>query len=116
MRTRSPLEICTPLAIFVAACALSLPTLVVAIAWMTLGVCSLGYRRLDDFPSDGVPANWLHGVRSACLLFYHLAWWPWYMRGELHEAATRIRRRFVRGRQSRDGRAASSQRADTRKH
>jgi hypothetical protein len=32
MKTRSALDICLPLALFVAACALSLPTLLIAVA------------------------------------------------------------------------------------
>ena len=51
MKTRSALEICLPLALFVAACALSVPTLLIAIAWMTIGVISLGHRALESFPT-----------------------------------------------------------------
>ena len=73
MKTRSALEICLPLALFIAACALSLPTLLIAIAWMTIGVISLGHRTLERFPADGIRREWLRGYREACLLFYHLA-------------------------------------------
>jgi hypothetical protein len=95
MKTRSSFEICAPLGIFVAACALSLPTRVMAIGWMAIAVCLLGYRSLEDFPADGMPRKWLRGQRRACVLFYHLAWWPWYMRNELREAARRIRHLFT---------------------
>jgi hypothetical protein len=94
MKKHSALEICLPLALFVAACVLSLPTLVIAIVWMTIGVISLGYRPLESFPSDGISRKWLRGYRGACLLFYHLAWWPWYMRSPLRDNADRIGRRL----------------------
>jgi hypothetical protein len=54
MKTRSALEICLPLDLFVAACALSLPTLLIAISWMTIGVISLGHHALESFPRDGI--------------------------------------------------------------
>jgi hypothetical protein len=92
MRTRSALEICLPLALFVAACAVSLPTLVIAFVWMTIGVVSLGHRTLDSFPTDGIRREWLKGYRGAFLWFYHLAWWPWYMRSPLRDIADRIGR------------------------
>ena len=94
MKKRSALEICLPLALFVAACALSLPTLLIAIAWMTIGVISLGHRALESFPTDGIRREWLRGYRGACLMFYHLAWWPWYMRTPLRNSADRIGRRL----------------------
>lgn len=90
MKTRSAIEICLPLALFVAACALSLATLVIAITWMTIGVISLGHRDLESFPIVGIHRKWLKGCRGACLLFYHLAWWPWYMQTPLREGADRI--------------------------
>jgi len=94
MKKRSALEICLPLALFVAACALSLTTRVIAIAWMTIGVISLGHRMVESFPADGIRREWLRGYRGACLLFYQLAWWPWYMRTPLRSSAVRIRRRL----------------------
>lgn len=97
MRTRSSLEICLPLTLFVAACAFSFPTLVIAFAWMTIGVVSLGHRTLDSFPTDGIRREWSKGYRAACLWFYHLAWWPWYMRSSLRDITDRIgRRRLTR--------------------
>lgn len=92
MKTRSPLEICAPAALFALACVLSISSLIIAIAWMTVGVCCLGYRRLDDFPTERIPTGWTIGLRGACLHFWHLAWWPWYMRGELHQLARHARR------------------------
>ncbi|MEX3962818.1 hypothetical protein AB4Y42_11465 [Paraburkholderia sp. EG286B] len=112
MKARSSFEICVPLGIFVIACALSVPTLVVAIAWMSIGVCCLGYRTLADFPTDGVPHRWCHGARSGCLHFYHLAWWPWYMRHELHDFAAQAKARFVRCRLLRNRSAPSSHKSD----
>ncbi len=100
MKTRSALEICFPLALFVAACALSLPTLLIAVAWMTIGVISLGHRALESFPTDGIRRKWLRGYRGACLMFYHLAWWPWYMRAPLRDSADRIGRRLFTRRKS----------------
>ncbi|WP_324160955.1 hypothetical protein [Paraburkholderia sp.] len=101
-----------PLGIFVIACALSVPTLVIAIAWMSIGVCCLGYRTLADFPADGVPHRWRHGPRGGFLLFYHLAWWPWYMRHELHEFAAQAKARFVRWKRFRDCSTSSSDESD----
>lgn len=97
MRTRSTLEICLPLVLFVAACAFSLETRVIAIAWMTIGVVSLGHRTVESFPRDGINWRWLRGYRAACLMFYHLAWWPWYMRASLRDGVDRIGKgRFTR--------------------
>lgn len=92
MKNRSSLEICLPIGIFFMASVLSIPTFIIAAVWMTIGVCSLGHRSLDQFPTEGIPQRWLRGPRRACLWFYHLAWWPWYMRSELHEFAGRSRR------------------------
>ena len=94
VRTRSTLEICLPLALFAVACLLSLPTLLIAFAWMTVGVMSLGHRSLESFPTDGIRPEWLTGYRGACLWFYHIAWWPWYMRSSLRDIGDRIGRRL----------------------
>jgi hypothetical protein len=91
MKTRSSLEICLPLILCVVACLVSLPTLILSLIWLTLGACSIGHRSLEEFPADGIPRQWLRGPRSICLWFYHLAWWPWYMRFELREIAIRTR-------------------------
>jgi len=90
MKQRSLFELCLPLAVFAAACALSVTTLVIALVWLTLGVCSIGYRRPDEFPVDGIPRQWLHDSRSACVWFYRIAWWPRYVRNELREIAAQI--------------------------
>src|SRR6266404_1938164 len=95
MKTRSTFELCLPLGLFVAACALSFPTLVIALAWMTIGVTSLGHRTLESFPTDGIPREWLRGYRGACLWFYHLAWWPWYMRSYLQLFSDQIGRALL---------------------
>jgi hypothetical protein len=100
MRTRSALEICLPLVLFIAACASSLPTLVIAVAWMTIGVMSLGHRTLASFPTGGVPRKWLKGYGVACLWFYHLAWWPRYMKPSLQRFADRIGRGLLRKKNS----------------
>jgi hypothetical protein len=97
MKTRSKFEICLPLTIFVIACAASIPTLIIAVAWMTIGVVALGHFRLESFPTDGIRREWLKGYRSACLWFYHLAWWPWYMRSSLKDFAIRIRHPLLAG-------------------
>ncbi|MGF6636492.1 hypothetical protein [Paraburkholderia sp. MM6662-R1] len=90
MKTRSPLEICLPLVILIVASLASLPTFIISVIWLTIGICSVGYRSLGELPDAGIPRQWLHGPRSAVLWFYHLAWWPWYMRFELHALAARI--------------------------
>ena len=92
MKTRSSFEICLPLVLCVAACLVSLPTLILTLIWLTLGAASIGYRSLAELPTDGIPRQWLRGPRSICLWFYHLTWWPWYMRAELREIAARIRK------------------------
>jgi hypothetical protein len=89
MKTRSSFEICLPLVLCVTACLASLPTLILSLVWLTLGACSIGHRSLDELPSIGIPRQWLHGPRSIVLWFYHLAWWPWYMRFELRAIAAR---------------------------
>lgn len=91
MRTRSVFEICLPPGLFLFACLLSVPTMVLAVAWMSAGVILLGYRKLEDFPSSRMPHAWRHGLRGACLHFYHLAWWPWYLRRELRDAVRHLR-------------------------
>ncbi|WP_322015788.1 hypothetical protein [Paraburkholderia sp. J12] len=115
MKTRSSFEILLPLGIFVAACAISLPTCIVAVVWMTIGVCSLGYRNLNDFPTDGVSPMWRRGRWRACLLFYHLAWWPWYMRTELRDTITRTRHRLASQRTLRGRSAARRQERNVKK-
>jgi hypothetical protein len=115
MKTRSSFEIFIPLGVFMGACALSLPTRIIAIAWMAIGVCSLGYRKLEDFPANGVHRKWLRGRRRACLHFYHLAWWPWYFRSELHEAAIRARHLFSPYRVLHRGAATPTQKEDSTK-
>jgi hypothetical protein len=102
MKTRSPLTICLPFAIFVAACALSLPTLVIAIVWMTVGVMALGHRGLESFPTTGIHRKWLRGYRAACLWFYHLAWWPWYMRSSIQDIAGQVGKSLYRTKKGRD--------------
>jgi hypothetical protein len=79
---------------------------------MSIGVCCLGYRTLADFPADGVPHRWRHGARGGCLLFYHLAWWPWYMRHELHDFVTQAKALFVRCNLLRDRHASTSHEGD----
>ncbi|HTR08874.1 MAG TPA: hypothetical protein VMJ11_19930 [Paraburkholderia sp.] len=115
MSTRSPFEICAPLGIFVVACALSVPTIVIAIAWMTLGACCLGYLTLADFPTDGAPHRWRHGARGGCLLFYHVAWWPWYTRHELREFASQTQK-FVSGKGSRSSESRSGHEGNGKRH
>ncbi|MFM0699542.1 hypothetical protein [Paraburkholderia sediminicola] len=90
MKTRSPLILCLPLALFIAACVLSLPTFVVAVVWMTIGVMALGHRNFESFPSAGIRREWLRGYRSAFVWFYHLAWWPWYVRSSIRDTAGHI--------------------------
>ncbi|MCX4152945.1 MULTISPECIES: hypothetical protein [Paraburkholderia] len=102
MKTRSPLTICLPLAIFVTACVLSLPTLVIAVVWMTIGVMALGHRSLESFPVTGINRRWLRGYRGACLWFWHLAWWPWYMRSSIQDVAGQIGHSLHRTRKSGD--------------
>lgn len=87
MKSRSGVEICLPAIVLGTACLLSLPTLVLALLWIIAGAVCLGHRDLKSFPSDRVPPRWQTGVRSGFLWFYHLAWWPWYMRVELGNLA-----------------------------
>jgi hypothetical protein len=87
MKQRSSLELCLPFVVFAAACALSVTTLVIAIVWLTLGVCSIGHRSLESFPAEGIPKSWLYGDRRVGLWFYHLARWPVYMKTELQALA-----------------------------
>lgn len=108
MKTRSPLPICLPLAIFVVACVLSLPTLVIAVVWMTIGVMALGYRSLESFPPTGIGQEWLRGYRAAFVWFYHLAWWPWYMRASIRDMVHQIEAALRRAKKSQSGEPESS--------
>lgn len=90
MKTRSPLTVCLPLALFVAACLLSLPTFVLAAVWMTIGVMALGHRTLESFPSTGIHWKWRRGYRAAIVWFYHLALWPWHMRSAIRDIAGHV--------------------------
>jgi len=103
MKKLSTLNILLPLVLFIAACALSLPTLLIALIWITIGVVSLGHRSLESFPRNGVRREWLKGYRGACLWFYHLAWWPWYMRAHLRNIARRIGEPLLRRKSPRHG-------------
>jgi hypothetical protein len=96
MKNRSSVEICAPVLIFAVLCVLSVPTLVMAIAWMTMGVCAVGYRAFEAFPTDGFTWRWLRGRRRAVVHFYHLACWPRYVRTELREFGLAVSRRVVR--------------------
>lgn len=92
MKTRSPVEICLPLIFFAVAGVVSVFTLVLAGLWMTIGVCAIGHRSLGDFPVDGIPWRWRRGPRTLILWFYHLAWWPWYVRDDLNDLGARARK------------------------
>lgn len=102
MKTRSPLILCLPLALFIAACLLSLPTFVIAVVWMTIGVMALGHRTFESFPSAGIRQEWLRGYRSAFVWFYHLAWWPWYMRTSIRDTAGQVGAALRRTKKSQD--------------
>jgi hypothetical protein len=91
MKARSGLEISLPAMLLGAACLLSIPTLIVAVLWIFIGVVCLGHRELKQFPVDRVPRHWQHGARSWLLWCYHIAWWPWYMRADLSFVLERTR-------------------------
>jgi hypothetical protein len=61
MKTSSPFILCLPLALFLAACLLSLPTFAIAVIRMTIGVMALGHRTFESFPSTGIRREWLRG-------------------------------------------------------
>jgi ABC-type dipeptide/oligopeptide/nickel transport system permease component len=90
-----------PLALFIAACFLSLPTFVIAVVWITIGVMALGHRTLESFPSTGIRREWLRGYRAALVWFYHLAGWPWYMRSPIRDIAGQIGAAMCRAKKSR---------------
>lgn len=96
MKSRSSVQICLPAIVLGAACLLSVPTLVLALLWIFAGTVCVGYRDLKSFPSDGVPSRWQTGIRSGFLWFYHLAWWPWYMRVELAHLARTSKSRLCK--------------------
>ncbi|WP_156954366.1 hypothetical protein [Paraburkholderia acidipaludis] len=89
MKTRSSCNIWLPIGGFAVACLLSVPTLVLALAWLSIGVCAIGYRSLDTFPVEGFSVKWLCGRRRACLWFHHLLYWPRHIEPGLQEIATR---------------------------
>ncbi|CAM2154744.1 protein of unknown function [Pararobbsia alpina] len=94
MKTRSSIEMCAPAAIVAALCVLSVPTLIVALVWMTAGVCAVGYRSLEEFPVDRISWRWLRGSRRSVTHFYHLACWPRYVKTEVREFAFVVSRRI----------------------
>ncbi|WP_413195122.1 hypothetical protein [Pararobbsia alpina] len=83
MKTRSSIEIFAPAAIVLGLCVFSVPTFVVAVIWMTAGVCAVGYRTLEEFPTAGISWRWIRGWRRGITHFYHLACWPRYVGGEV---------------------------------
>ena len=91
MTSRSRLDICLPLVVFAVLC-LSVPTMVVAFVWTTIGMITIGHRAFDSFPDVAPDARWRTGYRVAILHFYHLAWWPWYKRFSLLRFVRRLRR------------------------
>lgn len=91
MKARSGFEISLPAILLGAACLLSIPTLVLAVVWIFIGMVCLGHRELNQFPADGVPRHWQRGARSWLLWCYHIAWWPWYMRADLSFACASTR-------------------------
>jgi hypothetical protein len=93
MKTRSSFELCLPAALLAVACALSVPACVFALVWMGIGVACLGHRDLRDFPRERIELRWLFGVRAVLLWCFHLAWWPWYVRGDIAAALVTTRRR-----------------------
>lgn len=93
MRTRSRLDICLPLAIFAVLCGISVPTMIAALGWMTIGLIAIGHRAFDSFPNVAPDNRWRTGYRVAIVHFYHLAWWPWYKRFSLLRICRRMRRR-----------------------
>jgi hypothetical protein len=94
MKNRSAVEITSPIFIFAVLCVLGIPTLIVALAWLMVGICAVGYRTLDAFPTDRIGWRWLRGPRRHLLHFYHLACWPRYVQGELSEIRFAVVRRL----------------------
>jgi hypothetical protein len=91
MKARSGFEISLPAILLGAACLISIPTLILAVLWIFIGVVCLGHRELKHFPADRVPRHWQRGARSWLLWCYHIAWWPWYMRADLSFVLERTR-------------------------
>jgi hypothetical protein len=91
MQRRNRLDVCLPAALFIVLCVTSLPGLVIALSWMTVGMMAIGHRGLESFPQVAPAVDWRSGYRSGCVWFYHIAWWPWYVRHEMY----RVVRRFL---------------------
>jgi hypothetical protein len=72
----SLLDICPPLVLCVSAWPASLPTLILALVWLTLGACWVGYRSLRELLTEGISSQWLSAPHRMVLQFYRLAWWP----------------------------------------
>ena len=79
----------------------------IAVVWMTIGVMALGHRTLESFPSTGIRQEWLRGYRAAFVWFYHLAWWPRYMRSSIRDIAGQIGASLRRTKKSRGKRPDS---------
>ncbi|KXU92115.1 hypothetical protein CR51_31265 [Caballeronia megalochromosomata] len=91
MKSRTGFEICLPILLFGAASVFSVPTLILAIVWMLIGTICLGHREFKSFPTDGFGLRWRAGKRGAILWFYHIAWWPWYMRADIAQITAKAR-------------------------
>lgn len=90
MQRRSAFDIWLPFAFFAVLCLTSIPGLIFALSWMTIGMMAIGHRGLDSFPRVEPDVRWRSGYRSAAVWFYHIAWWPWYVRRELTRWTKRI--------------------------
>lgn len=91
MKSRTGFEICFPILLFGTACILSMPTFILAALWMLIGSICLGHREFKSFPTDGFVPRWRSGTRGAILWFYHIAWWPWYMRANIAQITVKAR-------------------------
>ena len=90
MQRRARFDVCLPAALFIVLCITSLPGLVVALSWMTVGMMTIGHRGLDSFPRIAPSIKWRSGYRSGCVWFYHIAWWPRYIRHEMYRVVRRL--------------------------
>jgi hypothetical protein len=79
MRIRTYSNVAVPMAVLMLACAVSLPTAIVAVAWLAIGVVAIGYRSLDSFPSLGLGPVWRQGPLSIFVWSHHLVCWPKYV-------------------------------------
>lgn len=89
MRTHPKAELCLPLIVFAVFCAASIPTLIVALCWMMIGLIAIGHRSFESYRVIVREREWKNGYRAVIVGSYHIACWPTYTRKDLRRMIRR---------------------------